>query len=121
MPDWEGNYIYQIDIDYSNMLVMKDFDKLKSFTETYKYDPAPLNTIKNNFYPIGVTDIKWNTVSEQYDGIEINPLVHDARKKIAWYNSWDVASGCIWKASVIKNIKLLFKKEDDEWISANNN
>ena len=48
--------------------------------------------------------IDWIKVSKQYSGIEINPYQHSNRYTSMWYYGWDVASGCIWKNDLIKNI-----------------
>ena len=36
--------------------------------------------------------------------------------KIDWYNTFDVASGCIWNNKIIKEIKLVYEKVDDNYI-----
>jgi len=53
--------------------------------------------------------IRWDVVSEKYQGIIIAPYFWQYRLKhieFAWYYSWDCASGCIWDASAIKSKEL---------------
>jgi hypothetical protein len=56
--------------------------------------------------------IDWKDVSNEYDGIEINPYQNEARYQYTWYYPWDVASGCVWHLKNLK-IKLLTDKGID--------
>lgn len=51
--------------------------------------------------------IDWPKVAKRYGGIEITPYIYKARMTHLWYYGWDVASGCVWLASAVQNIKLL--------------
>ena len=54
-------------------------------------------------------------VSKDYGGIEITPYLLE-RRKIDRYNTFDVASGCIWNNKIIKEIKLVYEKVDNNYI-----
>lgn len=94
MPDWEGKYIYKVDIGSSNILKIESHMELMQFHRTYLVDKKKLTD--NSM-------IKWSDVAKKYDGIEINPYQWEARNQYIWYYAWDVASGCIWN---LENVKL---------------
>ena len=59
--------------------------------------------------------IDWIKVSKDYGGIEICPYLQEKRK-IKWYNTWDVASGCIWNNNIIENTSIIYKKKHNKYI-----
>lgn len=60
--------------------------------------------------------IKWDKVADDYGGIEICPWI-EKRKYYLWYNTFDVASGCIWNInSIIKDTELIYKKKGNGYI-----
>jgi len=83
MPQWKGEYIYNMNVNDSNILQIKDYSEIINFTNKYIMIPSTYH-------------INWNKVSFNYDGIEINPYIWKARHEFLWYYGWDVASGCIW-------------------------
>jgi hypothetical protein len=90
-----GTYLYKIDIDYSKMLriTQKDVKKFeKEFGTSQEGVPLVL--------------IDWKKVAQKYSGIEICPYMPKIRDHY-WYYGWDVASGCIWEASAIKDVTLI--------------
>lgn len=95
---------FLIDIDESRILRMSNLKQLISFTKKYA---ASIPEIGES-----ASMIDWDKVSKDYAGIEINPYVHAARlnMKTMWYYGWDVASGCIWDLSIIKNYKKINQK-----------
>ena len=50
--------------------------------------------------------IAWDAVAEAYDGIIIAPYVWSRRLHLPtnWYNTWDCASGCIWRSRAISGV-----------------
>ena len=60
---------------------------------------------------------RWDQVARQHSGVEFNPYLKGPSKKFFWYNSLDVASGCVWDKKGIKTIKLLAVKpgEGHKW------
>lgn len=93
MPEWKGKYIYQVDIADSNVLKIKTYQQLISFTKEYS---------------ISQFQIDWKKVSSKYAGIEINPYQHKARMNMdfLWYYGWDIGSGCIWDHSKVKLVSI---------------
>jgi len=88
-------YDYKIEVDLSQMKVIRTLDELWSFTRQYAF--RRLFSYKP--YPY----IDWAQVAERYAGIEICPYQQEARFDLDWYYPWDVASGCIWnKAALVR-------------------
>jgi hypothetical protein len=109
------NYIHKINIkrnllrniknkDKDGLLVLNNIKDLILFHKKYKKRYRKMNMIE------------WNKVSEDYGGIEICPYFKEELKKkklwkkLFWYWSWDVASGCIWNISILKNTELMYKR-----------
>ena len=93
MPDWEGKYIYEVDIGNTNVLKIDTHFDLMKFHRKY----AERKNVAHDDM------IDWIQVAKEYDGIEINPYQYEARNQYMWYYGWDVASGCIWN---LNNVKL---------------
>ena len=52
------------------------------------------------------TYISWYRVAERYQGIVIAPYIWSQRMgDCFWYYTWDCASGCIWDASAIAELR----------------
>ncbi len=94
--EYRGEYIYEVDIDGSNVLQIRDYSEIEEFTKEYKFE--------EQIIPGVIFHIDWPRIASKYDGIEINPYISAARldTKSAWYYSWDVASGCIWNMNKVK-------------------
>ena len=86
---------YDVILNDYEILFITNNDDFKKFEKMYG--------IPNPQYPDEVK-IDWPKVASQYGGIEICPYLHDQRMDSDWYYSWDVASGCIWNASGIKEL-----------------
>jgi hypothetical protein len=56
-----------------------------------------------------IDQIKWDVVAERYQGIVIAPYVVEKRfsDNAFWYSGWDCASGCIWDARAIEEVRCL--------------
>lgn len=103
-PEEKGEYVYEVYINSSNVLQIKDYLGIKKFTQKYRFD--------TQIEPGAVIFINWTKVALEYDGIEINPSVENARYEFPWYSSWDVASGCIWNLNNVKTELVgLFKND----------
>ena len=92
MPEWERDHAFVLDVDESRLLKINTYHDLQSFNEEYGVD---------SHY------IDWVKVSEKYGGIEIAPYIYQARLDMLWYYGWDVASGCVWGANMVKGSKLI--------------
>ena len=115
-------YIHQIYIksnsttDINNkhknkLLVIKNIKDFDIFNERYKivyYEPDKKTKLISYY-------IDWQKVSKHYGGIEIRPYFK-SRKLFIWYNTWDVASGCIWNINIIKKFNLIYKKIKGKYI-----
>ena len=103
-PDWleKSKYLYEISTTPS-VLVIDTPEKFKAFEEKY-VDNGPNADKFSNW-------IDWARVAKDYDGIEICPYRDEFRMESDWYYTWDVASGCIWSPSGIKDIKLIGSKD----------
>lgn len=106
-PGYKGEYVYEIDINGSNILQIKDHSELIEFTEEYKSN--------RQIYPKIIFSIDWPRIELKYDGIEINPYIGQSRHNIKtiWYYGWDVASGCIWNLDKV-NIRLVGLLKDEK-------
>ena len=51
----------------------------------------------------------WAKVAEKYDAIIIAPYQYSLRlaKDMLWYYAWDCASGCVWNAEAVKELRPL--------------
>lgn len=51
----------------------------------------------------------WELLAKKYQGILIAPYIHSRRldPRMMWYYGWDCASGVIWDATAIKELKVL--------------
>lgn len=98
---------HEVVLDESGVLILRNEWELDDFTREFRVyqwwgpdgDPRKYRDIC----------IDWAKVAERYTGLIITPYqgsrrLHDG---YSWYYTWDCASGCIWKASAIKEIRLI--------------
>lgn len=90
MPEWKGDNLYSVEVDESACLTIETEFDLREFNRTY-----------------GTRDgmIDWQRVAKDHKGIIFKQYFPSARMKYRWYYSWDVASGCVWDASAIKQVE----------------
>lgn len=135
-PDWIGGKLYLIGVDNLNILNINNEKELLNFTIEYGIDMQLNRIVKGSpeeIYFKSVTSVKkqnrnfnrrreinprnvsidWKKVANEYDGIEINPMIYKLRLMgLSWYYTWDVAGGCIWKprnatlTKIGRNLKL---------------
>ncbi len=96
LAEFTKEHVYEVDIDGSNILKIKNYSELAEFTKEHG------SGIREN--PRIIFFIDWYTIGLRYDGIEINPYIWQARldTKFLWYYGWDIASGCIWNLDKVK-------------------
>lgn len=96
-------YKYEVDVGSANILKITSTKEILEFQEKYK-------TIILQTDKIVIHNIDWARVSEDYDGIEVNPYYrnflfdqmidmgwrNNSPYLHLWYSTWDIASGCIW-------------------------
>lgn len=110
----EWNFVHEIDIDYTKILLIDTPNKVFEFYNKYKTpnkfkDPVRIIPSDN------VHMIRWEeVVQDGYHGIEFAPFFTEKElgQYLAWYNSLDIASGCIWNPAAIKSIEYIGKIED---------
>lgn len=93
MPEWNDKYssAYKLDVDSSKILSVKTVEELQRFHD--KYSEGEHKYV-----------IDWNSISQKWAGIEFPVYLKSVRLDYLWYSQLDVASGCIWDTSVIRNI-----------------
>ena len=95
MEEWLGDYIYKLKIDKSNFVRIRNDKDFLAFNAMYRR-------------PSGYID--WPFVAQTgFTGIEISPHIEDMRRGTGffWYSAWDIASGCVWDTSCIKNVSII--------------
>jgi hypothetical protein len=112
MPRWlkEVEYVYVLKPAYASggldsqggVLQIKTARELRAFTKRFSFE-------KESPY---VSEIRWDDVADQWDGIEIVPYHYDVARDMSmiWYAGWDIASGCIWRPRGVASLKLLASK-----------
>lgn len=105
-----GRYIYEVKLNSkANILFLSTPDDVFSFSEKYKRRDMFYQEMNKSLKEFASVFIDWEKVAEDYDGIEVDPYLHELRlsHNLIWYYGWDVPSGCIWKARTKKNITLI--------------
>jgi len=104
-PNCLGKEVYSVELhNNAKLLWLKTLEDIDAFTYVYKRTGEPWDSLQL------MIPIDWYTVAQEYDGIIITPYQpkrYWAFNGAAWYSPWDVASGCIWKASAIKRIEAI--------------
>lgn len=88
MPQWHGQYNYDVNLGSANLLIIENSCELENFHKEYA---------SGEF-----SSVNWSSVAEKYDGIEIDPYQWKYRHQYFWYYGWDVASGCVWNLEKVK-------------------
>lgn len=132
MPEWLYKYIHKIninskvltDIENKNKDKILVINNLKDFDIFNKrYGHLDKNENNNNIFSNNMKWknylVNWDKVSKDYGGIEICPYLTQ-RKHYLWYNTFDVASGCIWNTkAIIKNSELIYEKKKGKYVKTN--
>lgn len=100
--DWIGPYWYRLTLDESRLLRLTTTREMYEFSKTY-IGGAPERYKDDEF--MRYLYIDWTRVAREYGGIEIAPRQSCRFEKWAeWYWGWDVASGCVWDASLVLSL-----------------
>lgn len=78
----------------ANILRIETAAALDTFTDTY----GQAKDIGAGTLYYKAEGIDWVRVMAEFDGIIISPYQWERRQSLLWYCSWDVASGCVWRA-----------------------
>jgi hypothetical protein len=100
VPTKPYKYKYKATLDLNRLLILKTNADIKAFSEKY--------SIPDETYPF--FSIDWNQVRKETgkSGLYlVNAKLKTARKKYAWYLSFDICSAVIWN----KNAILSFTEE----------
>jgi hypothetical protein len=89
MPQWKGDNLYAIEVDEKQCVVIENERDLRMFHNQYRTPDGMIN---------------WEKVAREYRGIIIKNYIPEARMKYPWFYTWDVASGCVWDASAVKQV-----------------
>jgi len=118
-PMMTGAYLYELETT-SAVLKIRNVDEVRKFT--LKYGAAAKTNISDeqkedwlkkrkrmpytihNMFPSSLYP-DWSKVAQDYAGLEINPFI--AGDKRDWYDSWEVASGCIWRPEGVSKLTLV--------------
>lgn len=95
---------HQVELDESDILFLRSAADIRRFTHRYRF---AFSWGDGGRYVDLCID--WRKVADQYSGIIITPYQWSCRlgDGTRWYYTWDCASGCIWRASAIKAIRLI--------------
>jgi hypothetical protein len=93
---------YQTEIVFSesaNILRLASAEDIDAFTAAYVMNSA-------------ATKIDWRRVAQKFGGIIIAPHVDERsnHENTRWYYHWEIASGCVWRKSAVKCLRLLKHK-----------
>ncbi len=119
MTEFLYKYIHKVNIpndaitniknkNKNKLLVIKNINDFDIFNKKYGIIQNSGSTV--NQY------IDWISVSKDYGGIEICPLIR-SRTNYTWYSTWDVASGCVWNIQpIVKKIELIYEKKKGQYV-----
>lgn len=105
-----GESVY--DILLRNGLIFKTEKAAKAGCEFYKKTKIPLERLKYK---------DWGAIAKKYQGVFFDH--YDQNNKLLmnyiWYQTLDAPSGCIWDASAVKSLDLMYyKREANIWREA---
>lgn len=88
----------------ARLLQLQTATDIDDFTKTFAL---------NNKHGWDLRCIDWTSVAAKYGGILIAPYCWGRRlsNHANWYYAWDCASGCIWKASAIQELRPINTRE----------
>lgn len=122
--EWIGNRFYRLNVDTSKLLLIGRDMSLDEFAKKYHVNPPYYDEMAKKGLPIPENIMRfyidWPEVTKRWSGIEIPFYSWRHRRELLWYYTWDVASGCIWKADALLGFERVgapirtFGSKDDE-------
>ena len=114
MEDRLAKYIHKLNLNYGTLTTInnKNPNKILVVDNLTDFNKFELEYLKPNKF------INWHKVSKNYGGIEICPYFI-SKRTTRWYYPWDVASGCIWNSSIIKNTEVIYQKKNNKYVKIN--
>lgn len=86
--------------DDARILLISTPKQLEGFQAEYG---EPDDTFRSTH--IDYSYIQWDRVARKYQGIIIAPYMWEHRMDMMWYYTWDCASGCIWDADAVAELR----------------
>ena len=103
-PEWETDHAFKLELDDSKILHLGKDMSYAEFEQLFGADFFPSNYGDYK----SASNIKWWKVKAydggKYSGIEIKDPWGDIG---SWLRTWDISSGCIWRADAVKGITKL--------------
>lgn len=98
---------HEVILDDARILVLRSADAVEVFARQYRAHRWWGPTDNPRAYCDRCID--WRRVATEHAGIIITPYQWSLRleRDFRWYYGWDCASGCIWDASAIIDIRLI--------------
>lgn len=122
------NYLYELELDLDECILITNLKDLYEFTQKYCVQQSSNKTSTKEF----CLHIDWNKVVKKTkkSGIVITPNLKqiilkyknndiDYFKSMEWYITWDIASGAIWNKKALKQMNLIYEKEQGEFVDYN--
>lgn len=83
--------------DDANVKHVSGATALDDFTEEF--------SVRQHGGPIWHRGLNWNAIRKRWRGLIIAPYCWERRLVTGWYYSWNCASGVIWDAKAIKELR----------------
>lgn len=77
----------------ANIIHLKGVDDIREFNKTY-----------GNNLGYGLTNIDWETVVADFDGILLSPYSRYYDLNYLWHSMWDCSSGCFWNLDILEQV-----------------
>lgn len=116
---WVHDHIHEVILDESKILKITNLREFNAFEKEYGGLDPLLARLERDFpgqmmnYRRGMESIAFDKVAEKYSGLEITPYLYEKRLISMWYYGWDCASGCVWDASAVRDVKLFASFDPD--------
>ena len=109
-------YIHEIEIDVNKIKLIDNVADFDLFSEKFGLHDEYYSHFVNQSFRTRYDYIDWKCLeSLGFMGIEINPYLWERRLNNGmWFYGWDCASGCIWNAKAVKNVKLIAGFDKDK-------
>lgn len=109
-PGWVHDHLHEVILDHSKILRVTNIKQFNAFEKEFGMIDPMIKMLEEKMpsfggFSFGRESIDWHKVAEQYSGLEITPYLWEKRLTSMWYYGWDCASGCVWNANAVKDIK----------------
>lgn len=115
------NYLYELEVDLNECILIRNLKDLYNFTRKF----CSTSKVRDDF----CLDMNWNKVVQTTNksGIIISPNLKEIILKyknndieyfrsMEWYITWDIASGAIWNKKALKQMRLIYQKEEGYFV-----